>query len=136
MCLVSLIRGFKVRVSDFDAFLKANGLSGTYGYEPFPSEAEQINKIFEAQGVDCEVGVFVPFAEGFNNSRYLIVCCDWIHVFASREIEGAFQEPVPHTFEQLHDSLGAESDVSKYIVVHQNRSYWTPEELIKRHTVH
>ncbi|KAF1967538.1 hypothetical protein BU23DRAFT_559324 [Bimuria novae-zelandiae CBS 107.79] len=133
MGLITLVRGFKVSVSDFDVFLRANGLPPIGGgYQPSPKEAEDIAKLFRVHGIDCEVRVFVPYATGFDRSRHLFVCCDWIHVLVTRDIEGVLQEPVPPAFEQMHDSLGAESGVSRYIVYNEEEFSYTPEEVIKR----
>src|SRR4051794_15649108 len=105
MGLISIVQGFKIGVAKFDDFLEANGLNATEGYRPTGAEAASIAKLFNTKGVDCEVKVFIPYVNGFNRAHYLFVCCDWIHVLASREIEG--EKPVPPAFEDICRSLQA-----------------------------
>lgn len=134
--MVTLVQGFKVSVSSFDGFLQANGLPPIEGgYRPCPEEAEDIAKAFRVYDIDYEVRVFVPYVTGFNRSRYLFVRCDWIHVLATRNIEGVLQKPIPPAFEQMRDSLGAESGVSRYFVYNEEALSYTPQEVIERHTV-
>ena len=88
------------------------------------------------KGVPCEVKVFIPYATGFDRSHHLFICCDWIFVLASRELEGELQNPVLPAFDDIRKSLQAESGVSRYIISDaENDSSWVPEELIKRNTV-
>jgi hypothetical protein len=136
MCLITLVQGFKLSVAKFDDFLVVNGLCPNEGSQPLPDEEADIAKLFKAKGVDCEVGIFVPHVTGFNQSQYLFVCYDWIHVLAAREIKGELQKPVPPAFEDMRRSLWAESEISKY-VVHSDKGQtsWIPQELIRRHTV-
>ncbi|KAF2188145.1 hypothetical protein K469DRAFT_703611, partial [Zopfia rhizophila CBS 207.26] len=121
MGLTALVQGFKLSVAKFDNFLTANGLSPTEGYQPLPDEAAVIAKLFRATGVDCEVRVFVPHMTGFDRSQHLFVCCDWVYILAAREIENELQKLVPPAFESMRRSLGAESDVSRYVVYNDER---------------
>ncbi|KAF1960952.1 hypothetical protein CC80DRAFT_590260 [Byssothecium circinans] len=135
MGLITLVRGFKLSVSEFDVFLTTNGLPPLEGgYQPSPEEAEDIAKLFRAKSIDCEVKVFVLFVAGFNRSHHLFVCYDWIHVLAVKDIEGVLQKPVPPAFEQMRKSLRVESAVSRYIVYNEEELSYIPEEMIRRHT--
>lgn len=136
MGLITLVQGFKVSVSSFDVFLQANGLPPIEEeYQPCPEEAEDMAKAFRVYDIDCEVRVFVPYVTGYNWSRYLFVCCNWIHVLAMRDIEGVLQKPIPPAFEQMRASLGAEPGISRYIVYNEEALLYTPQEVIERHTV-
>ncbi|TKA62743.1 hypothetical protein B0A49_13260 [Cryomyces minteri] len=136
MGLTAVVQGFKLSVAKLDDFLKANGLNPIEGYHPFPDEAADIAKLFKAKGVNCEVKIFVPHVTGFSRSHHLFVCYDWLYVLASRDIGGELQKPVPPTFEDMRQSLQAESSVSRYVVCNdENESSWIPEELIRRNTV-
>lgn len=127
MGLITLVRCFKVSVSNFDVFLRANELPPTGGgYQPSPKEAEDIAKLFRVHGIDCKVRVFVPYVTGFDRSCHLFVCCNWIHVLAMKDIESVLQEPVPPAFEQMRDSLGAASGISRYIVYNEDAFSYTP----------
>jgi hypothetical protein len=136
MSLITLVQGFKLSVAKFDEFLAANGLGPTEGHQPLSNEAADIAKLFTAKGVDCEVRIFVPYVTGFNQSQYLFVCYDWIHVLAAREIKGELQKPVPPAFEDMRRSLRAESGVSRYVVYdEEDQTSWIPQEVIRRNTV-
>ncbi|KAH8693335.1 hypothetical protein GQ44DRAFT_765278 [Phaeosphaeriaceae sp. PMI808] len=123
MGLISLIRGFRLSISDFDRFLTENGLPPLGGgYQPSHEEMNSFAKLFSTKGIACEVKIFVPFVTGFNRSEHLFVCCDWIHVLASSEIEGVLQKPIPPTFEELRNILKAKSLISRYIVYNEEDS--------------
>jgi hypothetical protein len=64
----------------------------------------------------------------------LYVCYDWIFALVTREIEGGLEKPVSASFEEMRKILGAESGISKYIVINDD-TFWAPEELVKRNTV-
>lgn len=138
MGLITLVQGFKLGVSEFDGFLIANKLPSLGGgYQPSCEEAEDIAKLFRAQGIDCEVKIFVPYVTGFNRSHDLFVCCDWIHVLATLEIKDVLQKPVPPAFEAMRKSFQAKSGVSTYVVYNDEDEFsYIPEEMIKRNTVH
>lgn len=136
MGLITLVQGFKLSVAKFDNFLKANRLNPTEGYHPFPEEAADTAKLFRAKGMNCKVKVFIPYVAGFSRLQHLFVCCNWIYVLASREIEGELQKPVPSTFENIRKLLQAKSGVLRYVVYNnEDETSWIPEELIKRNTV-
>ncbi|KAF2178260.1 hypothetical protein K469DRAFT_718362 [Zopfia rhizophila CBS 207.26] len=133
MGFITLVRGFKLSVSDFDVFLTASGLPPIGGgYQPGPKEAEDIAKLFRAKGINCEVRVFVPFVTGFDRSHHLFVCCDWIYVLAIKDIKGVLQKPVPPAFKQIRKSLRVKSGVSRYVVYNEEDFSYIPEEIIRR----
>ncbi|EPE35418.1 hypothetical protein GLAREA_11117 [Glarea lozoyensis ATCC 20868] len=133
MGLTALVHGFKLSVAAFDAFLEANGRNGTCGYKTTPEDDADIATLFRDKGVDCEVRVFIPHLAGFNLPHHLYVCYDWIFVLVTKEIEGELEKPIPASFEEMRRKLGAESGISKYIVVNDD-VLWAPEELVKWNT--
>lgn len=69
--MITLLLGFKVSISNFDGFLKVNEvptLGG--GYKPYPDQAKVIANIYRAHGVDCEVGVFIPYIREFGHTIF------------------------------------------------------------------
>lgn len=135
MGFLTLVRGFKFSVSTFDDFLMANGRSTLDGFQPFPGQEEDIAKIFKEHGIDCEVRIFVPQMVGYDLSRHLYVCCDWIYVLTQKDIDDVFQEPVPPEFEKVRDLLGAKSEIRRYIIYNYERDMRSPEEVTKRYAV-
>lgn len=92
----TLIRGFKVSVVTFDAFLAANNVYETYGAPPFYEQhpdKDPISKLLFAKVSQYDPGadknkfrVVIPSIEGVSRSNTAYVAYAWAAVRAHREI--------------------------------------------------
>ncbi|KAH6645390.1 hypothetical protein BKA67DRAFT_584891 [Truncatella angustata] len=101
MPTVSLGKGFMVDVEVFDTFLAKNGLDATEGYRISPNETRAIPNLFKACSVQQELRIFRPSRKGFNNTRHLCMCYDWVDIFAALYIDGVLIWSVPAGLESL-----------------------------------
>ncbi|KAF2762885.1 hypothetical protein EJ05DRAFT_471849 [Pseudovirgaria hyperparasitica] len=78
----------------------------------------------------------MPYVAGYDRSHNLFICCNWLHVLASRDIKDALRKPVPPAFGELCKSLQPKSNVSVHIVYNDEDDFsYIPEELAKRYMV-
>ena len=135
--LVAMVKGFKVDVEVLDAFLDENGLWETFGTRPLPEQAEEITQLFKAKGVQGDVKVFVPHQIGYNNPNYMLVCFDWMLVYAIREFDsGSLQKNMPPGLKEIKTMLKADSnEVRTWVIFNDEEWPWTPELIVQRHTV-
>jgi hypothetical protein len=80
------------------------------------SDQDSISKLFASLDYDCEVKIFLPYVNGFKCPDYLFVCCQWMNVLDSMELDHALQDPVPSTFEGLRNLLQPEVPILRYVV--------------------
>ncbi|KAK3896581.1 hypothetical protein C8A05DRAFT_39877 [Staphylotrichum tortipilum] len=122
----TLIRGFKVSVATFDAFLRANNVYETYGTPPFYKEhpdKDPISKLLFAKisqhDPDADKNKFrvlIPHIRGFTGSQTAYVAYAWAAVVAHREVKMDEDLPVevPTGFEELRqDILGYGKDIGE-----------------------
>lgn len=120
----TLIRGFKVSVATFDAFLAANHVYETYGTPPFYGhhpDKDPISKLlfakisqYDSDADKDKFRVLIPAIEGVGRSKTAYVAYTWAAVRAHREIkmDEDLSARVPKGFEELRQEiLGYEKDV-------------------------
>ncbi|KAK4031249.1 hypothetical protein C8A01DRAFT_21507 [Parachaetomium inaequale] len=120
----TLIRGFKVSVATFDAFLAANNVYETYGTPPFYGrhpDKDPISKLlfakisqYDSDADKNKFRVLIPAIEGAGRSKTAYVAYAWAAVRAHREIKMDEDLPagVPKGFEELRQEiLGYGKDV-------------------------
>lgn len=80
------------------------------------SDQDSLSKLFVSLDCDCNVNIFLPYVTGFKCPDDLFVCCQWMNVLDSMELDHIFQDPVSGTFERLRDILQPEAAISRYVV--------------------
>jgi len=149
----TLIRGFKVSVATFDAFLGANNVDETYGTPPFYKrhpDKDPISKLlfakisqYDSDADKNKFRVLIPAIEGVGPSKTAYVACAWAAVRAHREINMDKDLPagVPKGFEELRqeilgygkdigdgDKIADEGKLGIYMVVtYEIRGYYGDE---------
>jgi hypothetical protein len=103
----------RVKLNDF---LTANGGPWIEGHIISRSDQDSISKLFASLDCDCEVKIFLPYVNGFKCPDYLFVCCQWMNVLDSIELDHILQDPVPGTFEGLRNLLQPEVPISRCCV--------------------
>lgn len=136
-------------MSTLDAFLNANGLSGTYGSPPYyPHHPEDyiskflFSKIGET-GDKNNYRVIIPQREGYNNSDTAYITYCWFMVYAQRELQdGDLPNEIPPAFLSLRDEVlsfsktpnQADGRLGLYIVFTQENNY-TPKKVLQRNSI-
>ena len=107
--MITVVRGFKMSRVKLNDFFTTNGGPWIEGYLISRSDQDSISKLFASLNCDCEVKIFLPYVNGLKCPEYLFVCCQWMNVLDSIELDHIFQDPVPSTFEGLRTLLQPEA---------------------------
>lgn len=162
MPVIAVLRGFRVAVPTFDAFLDANGVDETYGqppshfYEQYPKDP--ISQLFHAKlggendKNNNQTRLFMPQREAKGPATYAYIAYTWVIVYAQRELrldEGEdLPKEVPPGFDELRKEIlsFASPDTTKtgadqgehhigLFVVFSMEAAYTPEVLRARYDV-
>ncbi|KAH7125537.1 hypothetical protein B0J11DRAFT_528628 [Dendryphion nanum] len=134
-----LLRGFKLSYAAFDEFLAAHDLSTREGGNYIaPDEVAIYAALFRSTGAGCDVKILIPSARGFDGSKFVYVCCDWVPVLAIRNIDESLQNPVPPGFEALPQLLGTDAKIARYVMNCATfdttlRNEWLEERMLPKH---
>lgn len=131
---VSFVKGFPLSVTKLDEFLESNNLDPTEGSRIWPDEMKEISKLFREKGVDGDINILRAGRLGFQRARDVFVCCDWVHVFASKKVDGCLDKPIPAGFDALRVSLGVDTEIGTFIVFNEEVA-WVPEPLLSTEEV-
>lgn len=135
--LVAVVKDFKVDVEIFDSFLRENGLWETFGTRLLPEAADDVSQLFRTKGVEGDIRVFIPHRLGYDNPKCLLVCFDWMLVFAIRELShDALTKPMPPGLNEIRELLKADcNEVSTWVVYTDEEWPWLQKPVLERRTV-
>ncbi|KAK4191134.1 hypothetical protein QBC35DRAFT_36305 [Podospora australis] len=117
MSSTTIIRGFKVSVETFDAFLRANNIDETEGIPPFyehhpdqdPMSKLLFSKIYQhdPSADRNKFRVLLPHIEGQGRTQTAYVAYAWAAVRAHREVrlQEDLPEEIPRGFEELRQEI-------------------------------
>lgn len=114
--MITVVRGFKMNRAKLNDFFAANGGPWLGDYLISRSDQDSMSKLFASLDCGCEVKIFLPYVNGVKSPDYLFVCCQWMNVLDSIELDHILQDPVPGTFEGLRNRLQPEVPISRYVV--------------------
>ncbi|KAH6615784.1 hypothetical protein B0J18DRAFT_484457 [Chaetomium sp. MPI-SDFR-AT-0129] len=112
----TVIRGFKVSVVTFDAFLDANNVYETYGVPPFCKhhpDKDPISKLlfakisqYDSNADKNKFRVLIPSIRGAEESNTAYIAYAWAAVRAHRELKmDDLPDEVPKGFEELRQEI-------------------------------